>query len=91
MTAEREIVVIARSDPAEAMRVASGVTIFGHKVSLIFAHGPLQLTPLVIECAELLSYTDVEPVSLFDDPEVPKIEAAGLEEILNQAEVVINV
>lgn len=91
MTTERIIVVIARNDPAEAMRVASGITIFGHQVSLIFAHGPLEITPQIIEYAELLSFTDVEPVSLFDDPEVPKIAADEFTDKLKQAEVVINV
>ena len=91
MTKERVIAVIARSDPAEAMRVASGITIFGHQVSLVFAHGPLQITPQIVVYAELLGFADVEPVSLFDDPEVPKIQADELTKLLNAAEVVINV
>ncbi|MDA8231486.1 MAG: hypothetical protein M0006_09110 [Magnetospirillum sp.] len=36
----RTVVVIARSNPAEAMRVAAGVTIMGHTVRL------LAITPL---------------------------------------------
>ena len=66
MSGERNILVIARSDPAEAMRVASGATIFGHRVSLVFGHGLLELTPKVIEYAELLDIADVEPLSLFE-------------------------
>ncbi len=87
----RQVVVLARRDPIEAMRVSSGLTIFGHKVSLVFAHGVLEITPEAEEQAEMLELAEVEPHSLFDDPEVPKIGRLKFLEMVQSAEAVINV
>jgi len=89
--AQKNVVVMARLDPVEAMRVASGVTIFGHKVSLIFAHGILEVTPEVEEQAEMMDLAEVKPYSLFDDNEVSHLDTQQLLTLLQSTEVVINV
>ncbi len=91
MSKTRRVLVIARSNAAEAMRVASGATVFGHEVFLVFAHGNLEITPQIEELAELLDLADIEPKSLLDDPEVTKITAQEMGELLVNAECIINV
>ncbi len=88
---EKTVVVIARRDPVEAMRVAAGITVFGHHVSLVFAHGLLELSPEVVEGAELLELAEVAPFSLFDDPEVPDLPAHSFAGLLEKSDAVINV
>ena len=70
---EKRVLVIARRDPLEAIRVAAGVTVYGHTVSLVFAHGVIELNEAMEAQAELLELAEIEPLSLFDDPEVDKI------------------
>ncbi len=58
---EKNILVLARRDPEEAMRFAAGLTIFGHEVRLIFMGRPLKREVMESETAELLDLTDIEP------------------------------
>ena len=44
-TSEKAILVLARRDHAEAMRVAAGLTIFGHRVGLVFMTEPGTYVP----------------------------------------------
>ena len=89
--ATKSVLVLARRDPLEAMRVAAGVTIFGHRVSLVFAHGVLEATPDVERSAELVELADIEPRSLHDDPEVPRISEREFDRLIEASDVVINV
>ncbi len=61
MSATRSILVLARRDHAEAMRVAAGLTIFGHEVRLVFMTGPVAETPENAQQAELLELADIAP------------------------------
>ncbi len=88
---QKKVVVVARRDPVEAMRVASGITIFSHEVTLVFAHGIVEVTPEVEEQAEMLELAEVELYSLFDEAELPRLESQQLLNLLQSAEVVINV
>ena len=88
---EKTVVVIARRDPVEAMRVAAGITVFGHHVSLVFAHGLLELSPEVRESAELIELADVTPFSLCNDPEIPDLPAHLFAGLLEKSDAVINV
>lgn len=87
----KSVLVLARRDPLEAMRVAAGITIFGHRVSLIFAHGVLAITPEIEQSAELVELADIEPRSLHDDPEVPGVSRHEFDRLIEEADVVINV
>lgn len=59
--AEKSILVLARRDHGEAMRVASGLTIAGHQVRLIFMTGPVAETDENAAHAELLELSDIVP------------------------------
>ena len=89
--AAKSVLVIARRDPLEAMRVAAGITVFGHDVALVFAHGPLEIVHEMEEFAELIELAEIVPKSLHDDPEVPRITGDDLCRLLERAEFVINV
>lgn len=57
----KDILVLARRDPTEAMRVAAGLTIYGHGVRLIFMGRALTGAEMTSEHAELLELSDVVP------------------------------
>ena len=57
----KSILVLARRDHGEAMRVAAGLTIFGHAVRLVFMAEPVAETTANAELAELLQLSDITP------------------------------
>lgn len=58
---EKKILVLGRRDHTEAMRVAAGLTIFGHEVRLVFMTEPVAETEANAEQAELLELSDIVP------------------------------
>lgn len=72
----KSVLLLARRDHNEAMRVAAGLTIFGHVVGLVFLDRPLEETPETEELAELLELSDITPQTT-----VP--EMAGMLEFLD--------
>ena len=90
-TGTKSVLVVARRDPMEAMRVAAGITVFGHRAELVFAHGPLDVVPEMEELAELLELADVSPQSLHDDDEVPGISDSDFHCLVESVDFVINV
>jgi hypothetical protein len=58
---EKRLLVLARRDHAEAMRVAAGLTIFGHAVSLVFMDRPVEESAENAANAELLELTGIAP------------------------------
>ena len=89
--AAKAVLVIARRDPLEAMRVAAGITVFGHRAELVFAHGPLEVVPEMEELAELLDLAEISPRSLHDDDEVPAISDDDFHALVESVDFVINV
>ena len=89
---ERKLLVLARRDHAEAMRVAAGLTIFGHAVSLVFMDRPVAETAENAANAELLELTGIEPqttvAAMADD--LPLLDAAGLAAALASADAVLS-
>ena len=84
--------MVARRDPLEAMRVAAGITVFGHRAELVFAHGPLEVVPAMEELAELLDLAEISPRSLHDgDDEVPGISDGDFHALVESVDFVINV
>ena len=61
MISPKSIVLLARRDHREAMRVASGLTIFGHDVTLVFMDRPVSDADASSEASELLELADIEP------------------------------
>ncbi|MFO1299113.1 MAG: hypothetical protein U1F17_01735 [Burkholderiaceae bacterium] len=89
---EKNLLVLARRDHAEAMRVAAGLTIFGHRVSLVFMTGPVEETPENAANAELLELTGIEPqtcVAAMAD-ELPLLDAAGLARAIASSDAVLS-
>ena len=86
----KNLVVLARRDHAEAMRVAAGLTIAGHGVRLIFMRGPVEESAEKIEQAETLELCDIEPETTVPGQEIQYIDSAGLSLALLKADSVIN-
>lgn len=61
MTPPKKILVLARRDHLEAMRVAAGLTIFGHQLRLVFMSRPVSEAVAASEQAELLELSGIEP------------------------------
>lgn len=67
----KSVLVLARRDQAEAMRVAAGLTIFGHRVRLVFMDRPLEENAETTEQAELLELADIMPETTVADELLP--------------------
>jgi phosphohistidine phosphatase SixA len=89
----RNILVLGRRDHAEAMRVAAGLTLFGHKVRLVLMSEPLAQAEQTAAQVELLELAGVAPettVAAMAD-QLPLLDAAGLAAAIRSAERVVNV
>lgn len=89
---EKELLVLARRDHAEAMRVAAGLTIFGHHVGLVFMAGPVAETPENAANAELLELTGIEPSTTVAEmaEDLPFLDADGLARAMAGADIVLS-
>ena len=89
---EKKLLVLARRDHAEAMRVAAGLTIFGHAVSLVFMDRPVEESAENAANAELLELTGIEPQTTVAEmaEDLPLLDAAGLAAALADADAVLS-
>lgn len=89
---EKKILVLARRDHAEAMRVAAGLTIFGHRLGLVFMTGPVADNAENAANAELLELTGIEPqttvAAMADD--LPLLDATALAMAMADADIVLS-
>ena len=90
MGTAKTLVVLGRHDHTEAMRVAAGLTIFGHAVRLILMGGPVADTPENAVQAESLELADVQPETTVPDQGLPYLDTAALAAALATAEAVIS-
>jgi hypothetical protein len=90
---EKSILVLARRDHTEAMRVAAGLTIFGHKVRLVFMNKPVAETEENAKQAELLELSDIAPETTVPAMagELPFLDAQALGAAIVESDRVINV
>jgi hypothetical protein len=92
VSAEKKLLVLARRDHAEAMRVAAGLTIFGHAVDLVFMDRPVEESAENAANAELLALSGIEPrttvVEMADD--LPLLDADGLAQAIAGADAVLS-
>ncbi len=92
-TVKKKLLVLSSRAPLEAMRVAAGLTIFGHEVALVFTGEPLSLEIMESETAELLALSEIEPETTI--PEMAKIlnllDSEALARAIMQADGVINI
>jgi len=90
---EKSILVLARRDHAEAMRVAAGLTIFGHQVGLVFMTAPVEETAENTANAELLEMAGIEPettvAAMAED--LPLLDSTTLGERLRSADHIISI
>lgn len=89
---EKSLLVLARRDHAEAMRVAAGLTIFGHAVELVFMSGPVAETAENAANAELLELSGIAPqttvAAMADD--LPLLDTSGLASAIAAADIVLS-
>lgn len=64
---EKSVLVLARNDHLEAMRVAAGLTIVGHGVRLVFMSRPVSQADAGSEHAELLELSDITPETTVEE------------------------
>ena len=89
----KSVLVLSRRDHREAMRVAAGLTIFGHQVRLVFMGEPLTQADVSGEQAELMELAEIEPettiVELAD--ELNCLDATALGAAIQSSDLVMNV
>jgi hypothetical protein len=86
----KSILILCRRDPTEAMRVAAGLTIYDHRLSLVFMV-PVPDTPKNQEMLELLEFSDITPWStVATDSAFPGIDTEALAKAMLDADEVFN-
>lgn len=93
MAEVKRILVLARRDHLEAMRVAAGFTIFGHQVRLVFMARPVTEAVALSEQAELLELSGIAPETTVSamTGRAPVLDPAELAGAIAAANVVVNV
>jgi len=91
--AVKSVLVLARDDHDEAMRVAAGLTIFGHRVRLVFMARPLSPAIGESDNAELLELAGITPETTIAQSglELPLVDADGLGDAIARSDVVVNI
>lgn len=89
---EKQVLVLSRDEPVEAMRVAAGLTIVGHSVNLVFMSRKLTESEANSEHGDLLELCDIEPMTTVADmrEHFQLLDADSLAAKLNKADMVIN-
>ena len=90
---EKKILVLGRRDHTEAMRVAAGLTIFGHEVRLVFMTEPVADTEANAEQAELLELSDIVPETTVPEmgEDLALLDAAALGAAIADADRVVSI
>lgn len=90
--ATRDILVLARRDHTEAMRVASGLTIFDHRVRLVFLTGPVAATPENLGQIELLEISEIVPETTVAEMagDLSLLDDVALARVMSMADFIIN-
>lgn len=88
----RKLLVLARRDHAEAMRVAAGLTIVGHTVDLVFMDRPVEESAENAANVELLELTGIEPSTTVEAmaDDLSFIDATGLARMIAGADGVLS-
>lgn len=89
----KKITVLGRDNHAEAMRVASGLTIYGHEVRIVFMDKIVAETEENAKQAELLELADILPettVSAMSD-ELVFLDSVALAQVITESDQIINI
>jgi hypothetical protein len=87
---KKQLLVLGRRNHTEAMRVAAGLTIFGHQVRLVFMTTPVAETEANAEQAEMLELSDIVPQTTVAGTELEQINPAELAMAMLESDGVIN-
>lgn len=90
MNDKKNLLVLGRRNHTEAMRVAAGLTIFGHEVRLVFMTSPVAETSDNLEQAELLELSDIEPETTVAGTELDLVQPSELAMAMLESDCVIN-
>jgi len=92
MEQQKRILVLARRDHLEAMRVAAGLTIFGHLVRLVFMSRPVTEEIGTSDQAELLELSGIEPETTVAEMDglLPLLDSRRLADAMMDAHQVVN-
>ena len=90
---EKNVLVLAKNDNKEAMRVAAGLTISGHRIELVFVGPILSPDELDGEKLELLELSDIYPLTTNMDMKnlFPILSDDKLADKIINSDVVINI
>jgi hypothetical protein len=89
----RKITVLGRDNHSEAMRVAAGLTIYGHEVRIVFMNEPVSETEENVKQAELLELADIIPETTVSEmvDDLPFLDSAALAQVINESDHIINI
>ncbi|MHB1567253.1 MAG: hypothetical protein ACYCXG_11170 [Acidiferrobacter sp.] len=90
MSQPRHILVLGRCDHTEAMRVAAGLTIFGHTVRLVLMTAPVADTPENALQAETLELAGIEPETTIAGQGIAAIDDDTLAAAMATASAIIS-
>ncbi len=90
--ANKNILVLARRDHGEGMRVAAGLTITGHAVRLVMMTGLVAETAENAGLAELLELSDIVPETTVPEmaAEMALLDEAGLAAAIAGSDFTVN-
>ena len=93
MDQQKCILVLARRDHLEAMRVAAGLTIFGHTVRLVFMAKPVTEEIGTSDQAELLELSGIEPETTLAEMDgvLPLLDSRQLAAAIVEAQQVVSI
>jgi len=89
----KKITVLGRANHAEAMRVAAGLTIYGHEVRIVFMNEPLAETEENAKQAELLELADITPETTVPEManDLSILDPAALAHVFEESDQIINI
>ena len=89
----KKILVLARRDHIEAMRVATGLTIFGHELRLVFMAKPVSEETASSQHAELMELVEIAPETTVNEmaDDLPFLDSAALADAINTSDGVISI
>tara|TARA_B110000211_G_C13806060_1_gene432762 strand:+ start:60 stop:338 length:279 start_codon:yes stop_codon:yes gene_type:complete len=89
----RKITVLGRDNHSEAMRVAAGLTIYGHEVRIVFMNEPVSETEENTKQSELLELADIIPETTISEmaDDLPFLNSTALAQVIDESDHIINI
>ena len=89
----RKITVLGRDNHSEAMRVAAGLTIYGHEVRIVFMNEPVSETEENTKQSELLELADIIPETTISEmaDDFLFLDSAALAQVIDESDHIINI